>query len=127
MTDEPQSGDGIRLPRFADAEDPMAVIAADPSKQARYDRLSKSAAKAYIYWALLGFAGAHRYYLGYVVSGIFQLLLTGFGVVLTLVTPVGYFVLVAPGLWLAVDAAIIPAIVRHQNAELIEQILRRRG
>lgn len=116
--------DGVRLPRFADAEDPMARIAADPSKQERFDRLSKSVRKAYIFWLLLGFAGGHRFYLGYIASGIFQLLMTGLGAILALVNPIGYFVLVVPGLWILVDAFIVPAIVRHQNAHLIAEILR---
>jgi len=116
--------EGVRLPRFADADDPMARIAADPSKRERFDRLSKSVKTAYLFWIVLGFAGGHRFYLGYPASGIFLLLMTGLGVILALVSPVGYFVLFAPGLWLLVDAFIIPAIVRHQNNDLIEQILR---
>jgi TM2 domain-containing membrane protein YozV len=125
MTGDTQRQKGeVRLPHFADAADPLALIAADPSRQRRYDALRKSAAKAYLLWLLLGPFGGHRFYLGYYPSGIFLALLSGLGLVLALINPVGLFILVAPGLWLLVDAFIIPAIVRHQNAELIEQVLR---
>jgi TM2 domain-containing membrane protein YozV len=122
--DQPEHGTEVKLPRFADAVDPLTLIAADPSKQARWDRLHKSKAKAYLLWAFLGVLGGHRFYLGYYPSGIFQALMCVLGAILAFATPIGVFVLVAPALWLLVDAAIVPAIVRHQNADLIEQILR---
>lgn len=117
---------GARLPRFADAEDPLAIIAADPSKRRRWEANRKSVAKAYILWVLLGPFGGHRFYLGYFPSAIFLILLTGFAAILSLISFVGVFLLVPPLLWLLVDAAIIPAIVRHQNERLIGQILQRR-
>jgi len=122
---EPQRNQGTaRLPEFEDAPDPRAVIAADPSKQRRWEAHRKSVAKAYLLWLLLGPFGGHRFYLGYIASAIFMIMLTSLALVVTLVSFVGVILFAPPALWLLVDGFIIPAIVRHQNEELIEQILR---
>lgn len=122
---EPQRDDSeAKLPQFEEAPDPLALIAADPSKQRRWEANRKSVARAYLLWLLLGPFGGHRFYLGYIASAIFMIMLTSLALVVTLVSFAGVILFAPPALWLLVDGFIIPAIVRHQNDELIEQILR---
>ncbi len=104
--------------------DPATRIQSDPSLKQRYDTHAKSVWKAYLLWLFLGWFGGHRFYLGYINSAIFLILMSSLGLMLTLIHFAGVFVLFAPGLWLLVDAFIIPAIVRHQNAELVAAISR---
>ena len=106
-----------------EAEDPLVVIAADPSMKRRYDANVKSVKKAYLLWLLLGFFGGHRFYLGYIPSAIFMILLTILGLTVAAINYIGVFLLVPPGLWMMMDGFIIAAIVRNQNQRLIEQIL----
>ena len=114
---------GAILP-VAEAEDVLAKIESDPSMKRRYDANKKSVMKAYLLWLFLGWFGGHRFYLGYIPSAIFLILMSSLGIILTIINFVGVFVLVPPGLWLLVDGFIIPAIVRNQNDRLVEQILR---
>ncbi|MDP6704901.1 MAG: TM2 domain-containing protein [Alphaproteobacteria bacterium] len=125
MVNEPD-GDigGTPFPVVADAVDPLTIIEADPSKKRRYDKFKKSVLTAYLLWLFLGFFGGHRFYLGYINSGIFLILMSSLGLMLTMIHFIGVFLLFAPGLWLLIDAFIIPPIVRHQNEELVNDILR---
>jgi TM2 domain-containing membrane protein YozV len=115
---------GTAFPVAEAALDPMAVIQADPSKKRRWEAHRKSVAKAYLLWLLLGWFGGHRFYLGYINSAIFLIMMSSLGLLLMLIDFVGVFLLFAPGLWLLVDAFIIPAIVRHHNDELVDDLLR---
>lgn len=124
MTEPQRDDDEARLPQFEEAPDPLTLIAADASKQRRWEANRKSVGKAYLLWLLLCPVGGHRFYLGYTASAIFMIMLTSLALMTSLVSFAGVILFVPPGLWLLVDAFIIPAIVRHQNAELIAQILR---
>ncbi|KKB07017.1 TM2 domain-containing protein [Devosia chinhatensis] len=42
---------------------------------AQYDIEKKSLVVAYVLWAFLGYVGAHRFYLGRPLSGMFMLML----------------------------------------------------
>lgn len=70
----------------------------------------KSIGVAYILWLFLGGLGAHRFYLGKTGSGIAMLCLTLIGMI-TLVVYIGAFILAAVGIWMLVDAFLIPGIV----------------
>lgn len=124
MTEQPQEQNEARLPEFAEAPDPLSLIRADPSKQRRWEANRKSVSKAYLLWLFLGPFGGHRFYLGYPASAIFMIMLTTLALLTTLVSFAGVILFAPPALWLLVDGFIIPAIVRHQNGRLIEQILR---
>ena len=71
---------------------------------------AKSTGVAYLLWLFLGSLGAHRFYLGRVSSGIVMLLLSVLGAFLTILV-VGYFLLAAVGIWVIVDAFLIPGMV----------------
>ncbi len=61
---------------------------------------------AYLLWWFLGSLGAHRFYLGRVKTGIAQLLLFVVGLA-TIFFVVGCFLIVAWGIWWALDAYFI--------------------
>jgi len=89
--------------------------------QLMYDASRKSAGVSYVLWFFLGWAGGHRFYLGKTGSAVTQLVLTVLGW-LTLIAIVGFFLLAAVGLWLLVDAFLIPGIVREHNMRLANDL-----
>lgn len=86
-----------------------------------YDANKKSAGAAYVLWFFLGGLGAHRFYLGQTGTAVAQLILFILGW-LTLVIAVGFFLLMAVGIWLLVDAFLIPGLVRDQNMAVANQL-----
>lgn len=66
---------------------------------------------AYLFWFFLGGFGAHRFYLGKKGSAIAQLILT--------LTVVG---IVVSGIWVLVDAFLIPGIVREINDDVEQKV-----
>lgn len=87
---------------------------------------AKSVGAAYLIWFFLGGLGAHRFYLGRSGSGVAILLLTIVGLVL-LPVGVGAIALIAVGIWVLVDAFLIPGMVaEHKNKvrnDLLQQAL----
>lgn len=71
----------------------------------------KSMLLAYVLWFFLGGLGIHRFYLGRVSTGVIQLILWLIGVSL-LWAGVGLLVLLPLGIWVIVDAFLIPGMVR---------------
>ncbi|MCL6489884.1 MAG: TM2 domain-containing protein [Alicyclobacillus mali] len=71
----------------------------------------KSLWLAYVLWFFLGSLGIHRFYLGRIKTGIAQLVL---GIVgwATVAFIVGFIILPILGIWLLVDAFLIPGMVR---------------
>ena len=90
-------------------------------QQMMYDANRKSAGVAYLLWLFLGGFGAHRFYLGETGTAAAQLILFILGW-LTLVVVVGFFLLGAVGVWLLVDAFLIPGIVREKNLRLADSL-----
>lgn len=84
--------------------------------QLQFQSQKKSAGVSYLLWFFLGGVGAHRFYLGRVVSGVVQLLLGLFG---WLPLFLGWGVL---GIWLIVDAFLIPGMVEQENNALINRL-----
>lgn len=84
--------------------------------QLQFESSRKSTGVAYLLWFFLGSFGAHRFYLGRTGTAVAQLLLLLLG---WLPMMLGYVVL---GIWVLVDAFLIPGMIREENAKLIEQI-----
>ncbi|ODP36913.1 TM2 domain-containing protein [Sphingomonas turrisvirgatae] len=89
--------------------------------QLMYDASRKSAGVSYFLWFFVGWAGGHRFYLGKTGTAITQLILTTLGWV-TLIAIVGFFLLAAVGIWLLVDAFLIPGLVREHNMQLAHDL-----
>ena len=90
-------------------------------QQMMYDAHRKSAGVSYLLWLFLGGLGAHRFYLGQTGTAVTQLILFVLGW-LTLVVGVGLLLLAIVGIWLLVDAFLIPGIVREQNLRLADRL-----
>lgn len=86
-----------------------------------YDAQKKSLGVAYLLWFFLGSLGAHRFYAGKTGSAILQLMvwLVGWG---TLIVGVGFVVLAIAGIWLLIDAFLLPGIIRTHNILLAGRI-----
>jgi len=89
----------------------------------RFEAARKSVLVAYLLWFFLGWLGLHRFYLGYMLSGVLMLVLWVVGTVLSVVL-IGYLILVVPVLWWAVDALLIPGMATARNNEIIAEIER---
>lgn len=85
-----------------------------------YDARKKSIALAYVLWFFLGGLGAHNFYLGRNGVAITQLVLMILGV-LTAVLLVGLFLMAGVGIWVLIDAFIIPGTVERSNMALAAQ------
>lgn len=86
--------------------------------QMMYHANAKSVGASYLIWFFLGGLGVHRFYLGRMGSGIAQLLL---GLLGWLPLFMGWVVL---GVWLIVDAFLIPGIAREENEKLAHRLTR---
>lgn len=75
---------------------------------------AKSTGVAYLLWFFLGGFGGHRFYLGRTGTAIAQLIITLIGVV-TSVVGVGLVFLAVTGIWVLVDAFLIPGMVSNQK------------
>ena len=96
-------------------------IANPARQQMMYDANRKSAGVAYLLWFFLGATGAHRFYLGQTGTAVAQLLLFIFGW-LTIWVGVGLVLLLPLGIWVLVDAFLIPSIAREQNMRLADRL-----
>jgi len=82
---------------------------------------SKNIFVAYLLWFCFGMIGAHRFYLGENKSGIIMLVLTILGF-LTAIFLVGYFILLGVGIWMLVDAFLIPGKISNQKNDLRQKL-----
>jgi TM2 domain-containing membrane protein YozV len=89
---------------------------ADMRTQMVFQASKKSTGAAYLLWFFLGGFGAHRFYLGQTGTAIAQLLL---GLLGWLPLFVGWIIL---GIWLLVDAFLIPGIIQEQNLKLVNTL-----
>ncbi|WP_180900130.1 TM2 domain-containing protein [Martelella soudanensis] len=83
----------------------------------RVTNSAKSPAAAYLLWFFVGWAGAHRFYLGRSGSGIAMLLLYVVGW-LTTVFMIGFVMLGAWGIWWLVDLFLISGMIDAQKSEV---------
>jgi TM2 domain-containing membrane protein YozV len=79
----------------------------------------KSLGTAYAFWFFLGGWGAHRFYLGYPVSGMIQALLWPMSWMLFLSkSPSAIIPLSVAGIWVLADAFLIPGLRRKARARM---------
>lgn len=90
-------------------------------QQMMYDANRKSTGVAYLLWLFLGGFGAHRFYLGQTGTAAAQLVLWVLGWA-TLIVGVGLVLLAIVGIWVLVDAFLIPGIIREQNMRLVDRL-----
>ncbi|HSP23999.1 MAG TPA: NINE protein, partial [Saliniramus sp.] len=81
---------------------------------------AKSTGVAYLLWLFLGGLGGHRFYLGRTGSAVAMLLLTLVGAI-TLIVGVGVVILLGTGVWVLVDAFMIPGMVQQQKNDVRQQ------
>ncbi|MEQ8398810.1 TM2 domain-containing protein [Thalassobaculum sp.] len=89
----------------------------------RFEANRKSTLIAYLLWFFLGYFGVHRFYLGYVTSGLILLALWVIGTVLSIVY-IGLVILAVPAIWWVVDLFLIPGLARDKNNQIIAEIER---
>ena len=76
----------------------------------------KSVGTAYLLWFFLGGFGAHRFYLGFPLSGSVQMILWPICYLLVMGKTFGaVFPMMIGGLWILVDAFLIPGLARQAN------------
>lgn len=86
-----------------------------------YDAQKKSVGVAYLLWLFLGTLGGHRFYVGRKATAIIQLLLTIVGGC-TAFIGIGFAIIGCVGLWVLIDAFLLPGIVRSFNLALASRL-----
>jgi TM2 domain-containing membrane protein YozV len=86
-----------------------------------YDAQKKSVGVAYLLWFFVGYLGGHRFYVGKTGTAIIQLLLSIVGAC-TAMFGIGLFVIGCVGLWILIDAFLLPGIVRSHNVSLASRL-----
>jgi TM2 domain-containing membrane protein YozV len=95
---------------------------ANPARQQMmYDANRKSVGVSYLLWFFVGGLGGHRFYLGQTGTAIAQLILFVLGW-MTVIVGVGFLFLAVDGIWVLVDAFLIPGIAREQNMRLADRL-----
>ncbi len=90
----------------------------------QYDIEKKSLLVAYLLWFFLGYVGAHRFYLGKLISGLVMLVLSAVVLALTIVSfGLFGFLWFLMGLWWLIDALLIPGIVAGRNSRIADRVL----
>lgn len=89
----------------------MSSLQAEMLVEQKVANSQKSTGVAYLLWFFLGGFGGHRFYLGKTGTAVVQLIITLIGC-FTLIP------LIITGIWLLVDAFLIPGIVREHSAEI---------
>ena len=111
-----------RPPALPMAPPPSAYAASnDAAMMMRYDANKKSALLAYLLLFVLGGFGAHRFYLGRTGSAVAMLVIWLLSWLLLAVV-IGVFGLIAVGIWLIVDAFLIPGMTEAFNNRLVTQL-----
>jgi TM2 domain-containing membrane protein YozV len=86
-----------------------------------YDAQKKSNGVAYLLWFFVGYLGGHRFYVGKTGTAIIQLIMSIVGAC-TAMIGVGLFVIGLVGLWILIDAFLLPGIVRSHNVLLASRL-----
>lgn len=86
-----------------------------------YDAQKKSVGVAYLLWFFLGTLGGHRFYVGKKGTAVIQLLLTIVGAC-TAFLGIGFAIMGCVGLWVLIDAFLLPGIVRGFNLSLANRL-----
>ena len=76
----------------------------------------KTTSTAYLLWFFFAGVGGHRHYLGFRITAVIQMLLTPLGyAMLWSKSPAGLLLVPAAGIWILVDAFLIPGMVAKAN------------
>ena len=103
------------------AQPQSAPVSSDARAMMMFEANKKSLFVTYLLWFFLGGIGAHRFYAGKKAGGIAQLCMLVVGFILAFVY-VGLIVLFALGIWVLIDAFLIPGWIRSQNSMLASQL-----
>ena len=96
-------------------------MASSGKQMMMYDANPNSVGVSYLLWFFLGGLGSHRFYLGKTGTAIGQLALLVISSLLTVVG-IGLFGFAVLGVWILVDAFLIPGIVREHNTKLANML-----
>jgi TM2 domain-containing membrane protein YozV len=88
-----------------------------------YQANAKSTGVTYLLWFFLGSLGAHRFYAGKTAGGIVQLVLFVLGWATIWIFGFGLLFLIPLGIWVLVDAFLIPGWLRQFNTNLVHRVL----
>ena len=99
-----------------------APVSGDARAMMLYEANKRSVAVSYILWLFLGVLGAHRFYNGRTATAVTQLLMWIFGIMLVSALGLGLVLLIPLGLWLLLDAFLIPGWVNGHNNALAEEL-----
>ena len=97
------------------------AVSGDARARMMFEANKKSVVAAYLLWFFFGPFGGHRFYAGKIGSAVAQLLLFIFGIILSIVV-VGFLLLIPLGIWVLIDAFLIPGWIRNQNSLLAMQL-----
>ncbi len=89
----------------------------DLRKQMMFESHKKSTGASYLLWFFLGGFGAHRFYLGRMPTAAGQLALLLLGWI-----PL-FLGWIALGIWLLVDAFLIPGMIAEENVKIADNVL----
>lgn len=93
----------------------------DAAAMMHYDANKRSVLVAYVLWFFLGWFAAHRFYAGKTGSALVMLIVSLISWALTAIA-IGYLGLAFIGLWLLVDAFLIPGMIRSYNRGIIASL-----
>ncbi|HEY8572732.1 NINE protein [Phenylobacterium sp.] len=96
-------------------------VSRDAQALMAFEANKKSMGVTYLLWLFLGGLGAHRFYLGKSASGLGILALSVLGW-LTLFVGIGAVFLIVMGIWVLVDAFLIPGYIRSHNTLLMAKL-----
>lgn len=96
-------------------------VSSDVQVMMAYDAGKKSTVVAYLLWFFLSGFGAHNFYLGRTGPAVGQLLLFIVGWA-TAILVIGFFLLAAWGIWVLIDAFMIPGWIQRQNQMLASRL-----
>ena len=89
----------------------MSSLQSEMLVEQKVANAQKSTGVAYLLWFFLGGVGAHRFYLGKTGTAVAQLI----------ITVIGFFTifpLIITGIWVLVDAFLIPGIIRESTEKV---------
>jgi len=95
---------------------------ADARAMMLFEANRKSMTVSYLLWLFVGVLGGHRFYNGRTGTAFTQLLMWIFGVISVSAFGLGLLLLIPLGLWLLLDAFLIPGWVSAHNTALAEQL-----
>jgi TM2 domain-containing membrane protein YozV len=95
---------------------------ADARAMMLFEANRKSTTVSYLLWLFVGVLGGHRFYNGRAATAVMQLLLWLFGTMSLAAFGLGLLLLIPLGLWLLLDAFLIPGWVNGHNTALAEQL-----